>query len=214
MGYQRNQQILYGGKIMAIKQFKDYDTTKAYTDGEQLPRGSYVCKIMGAKVENGDYGQYVKIAFDIEEGDYAGYYQQRYDNNTNEDKRWPGVFLLNVPTDDGSEKDGWTKRRFRTFTDALEESNPGYHFDWDESKFKGKLVGICFNYREYKKNDGDTGMSPNAAKVCSAEKARNGSVKIPEDKLLKDGSSHGSRSHSSAPTINDFVNNTEPELNF
>jgi hypothetical protein len=197
---------------MAIRQFKDFATTKAYVDGgEQLPRGAYVCKIIGAKTEDGEYGQYVKIAFDIAEGDHAGYYKQRYDSNTSEDKKWPGVFLLNVPLDDGSDKDGWTKRRFRTFTDALEEANPGYHFDWDETKFKDKIVGIVFNYREYMKSDGDTGMAPNAAYACTVKSVREGSVKIPNDKMLKN---KGSRTHSSAPSINDYVNNTEPELNF
>lgn len=168
-----------------IKKFSDYDKTKAYTDGgEQLPRGGYVCKIIGAKPIETGFGQSIKIAFDIAEGDYAGFYQKKYDGNQNEDKKWPGTYLLNVPTDDGSQKDGWTKRRFRTFTDALEDSNPGYHFDWDESKFKGKIIGLIFNYREYEFN-GKTGMTPNADRATSADKIREGKFKVPEDKLLK-----------------------------
>lgn len=169
-----------------IKKFGDYDQTKGYSDGgEQLPRGGYVCKIIGAKVQENEYGQSVKIAFDIAEGEYKDFYQKKYDANTNEDKKWSGTFLLNVPNDDGTQQDGWSKRRFRTFTDALEDSNPNYHFDWDETKFKGKLVGFIFNYREWQAPDGRLIRSANPAKTVSVDKIRKGNFKIPADKLLE-----------------------------
>lgn len=168
-----------------IKKFGDYEQTRGYSEGEQLPKGGYVCKIIGAKIQENEYGQCIKIAFDIAEGEFKDFYQKKYDANTNEDKKWSGTFLLNVPTDDGSEKDGWTKRRFRTFTDALEDSNAGYHFDWDETKFKGKQVGFVFNYREWQASDGRLIMSPNVAKTTSVEKIRSGNFKVPEDRLLK-----------------------------
>lgn len=168
-----------------IKQFSNYDNTQAYTGGEEkLPRGGYVCKITGTRIEEGNYGQRVKIAFDIAEGDYAGYFQAKFDRNTNEDKKWSGTYQLYVPKDDGSREDEWTKRSFKTFTNALEDSNTGYHFDWDESKFKGKLVGIIFNWREYDFN-GQTGFTPNAAQAASVKDIREGKYKIPDDKFLK-----------------------------
>jgi hypothetical protein len=169
-----------------IKKFGDYEQTKGYSDGgEQLPRGGYVCKIIGAKVQENEYGQSIKIAFDIAEGEYKDYFQKKYDANTNEDKKWPGTFLLNVPADDGTDRDKWSKRKFRTFTDALEDSNAGYHFDWDEGKFKNKLVGFVFNYREWQAPDGRYVMSPNVAKSTSVDKIRKGSFKVPEDRLKK-----------------------------
>ena len=168
---------------MAIKKFSDFESTQAYTESIKLPRGGYVCKIAGAKIEENQRGQYVKIAFDIYEGEFAKYYQNKFEANTNEDKKWPGIFTLNVPLDDGSEKDGWTKRRFKTFTNALEDSNPGYHFDWDETKFKGKLVGLVFNYREYE-FDGQRGMIPNPAQAASVNDIRENKYKIPKDRML------------------------------
>jgi len=169
---------------MAIKQFKDYSTTRAYTDSEQLPRGGYVCKIIGAKVIENQYGQSIKVAFDIEEGEHKGYFQHKYDGNTNEDRKWPGVYLLNIPADDGSERDGWTKRRFKTFIEALEASNNNYHFDWDETKFKGKLIGLVFNYRQYE-YEGRVGFAPNPAKSAPVSAIRDGKFKVPDDRLLK-----------------------------
>lgn len=168
-----------------IKKFGDFEQTRGYSEGQALPRGGYVCKIIGAKPMETQYGQSIKIAFDIVEGEYKDFYQQKFDANTNEDKKWPGTYLLNVPTDDGSQQDGWTKRRFRTFTDALEDSNAGYHFDWDETEFKNKLIGFVFNYREFVTNDGNVATVANPANVTTVEKIRSGKYKVPADKLLK-----------------------------
>ena len=192
-----------------IKEFKDFNTTQAYTETKQLPRGGYVCRIVGAKSEdNSDGSQYVKVAFDIAEGEHKDFFQDKFDQNTNEDKKWSGVYTLSVPKDDGSEKDTWTKRRFKTFTNALEDSNDGYHFDWDETKFKDKLVGMIFNYREYEFN-GMTGMTPNVARVTSVEEIRKGEYKIPQDRLLN---------KKKAESISGFVNvpesATEVEIPF
>lgn len=169
---------------MAIKRFSDYDETKAYGDYQSLPKGGYVLKIMGAEVCNGSYGQYIKISCDIAEGEYKDFFANEYRNQQQEDKKWHCIHLLNVPEDSGTEQDGWTKRRFKTVTEALEESNPGYHFDWDEQKFKNKLIGGLFNEREYKKNDGNIGRATNLAQLCSVERIRNGNYQLPKDKLL------------------------------
>ena len=170
---------------MAINQFKDYAQTKAYGSFKALPKGGYVVKIKGATVKNNSVGQYVEVYADIAEGEYAGYFTKDYENQQGEDKKWHCRFFLNVPKDDGSEKDGWTKRHFKTFTEALEESNPGYHFDWDESKFKGLLIGGLFNIRQYKKNDGSIGESTDFAQVTSVDKIRSGDFSLPKDKLLE-----------------------------
>ena len=174
---------------MAIKKFNDYATTKAYKDFNALPKGAYVLEIKGASVQNNSVGEYVKISFDIAEGEYSNYYTKDYESQTGEDKKWRGIYLLNIPKDDGSEKDGWAKRKFKTFVETLEESNPGYHFDWDEAGFKGRLIGGLFNIREYEKSDGSIGQATNLAQVTTVEKVRGGNYKLPNDKLLNKGSS-------------------------
>ncbi|MBQ7563614.1 MAG: hypothetical protein IJT16_06450 [Lachnospiraceae bacterium] len=177
---------------MAIKQFKDYANTKAYGNFQALPKGGYVARIMGATLKENRIGQYVQVAMDIAEGEYKGFFTRDYQEQTGEDKKWRCNYLLNVPVDDGSERDGWTKRRFKTFTEALEESNPGYVFDWEESKFKGLLVGALFNERQYEKNDGTIGTATNLAQVISVDKVRNGDFTLPKDKLLSGSSSTSS----------------------
>ena len=168
-----------------IRQFGDYAATKAYGDYEQLPKGGYVMQIKGVELRTNSNGEYLFISADVFEGDYAGFFTREYKNQQREDKKWHCNYLLNIPKDDGSEQDGWAKRRFKTFTEALEDSNSGYHFDWDETKFKGKLIGGLFNEREYEKSNGEIGRAINWAGVVAADRIRSGDYKVPDDKLLK-----------------------------
>lgn len=168
-----------------IKRFNDYEQTQAYGSFEQLPKGGYIMKILEAKIENKGYGDYIMISGDVEGGEHHHYFAKNYKAQQAEDKKWRGNYLLNIPTDDGSEQDGWAKRRFKTFTEALEDSNPGYHFDWDEQKFKGKLIGGLFNAREYEKNDGTTAWATNWGGVCDIGKIKDGSFVLPKDRELK-----------------------------
>lgn len=167
-----------------IKKFKDYEQTKGYGDYEKLPKGGYVLVIKGAEVLSNRIGEYIKISADIYEGEFIQFFTREYKNQQTEDKKWHCNYLLNIPKDDGSEQDGWTKRKFKTFTEALEESNEGYHFDWDEQKFKGKLIGGLFNEREYEGRDGAVRKATNWASVCTVDKIREGSYTLPDDKLI------------------------------
>ncbi len=195
---------------MGIKRFGDFDKTQGYGAYQSLPKGGYVAKIMGASVHENSRGQYVKVSVDIAEGEFQGYYTRDFEGQQTEDKKWHGLYLLSVPNDDGSEQDGWTKRRFKTFTDALEDSNPGYHFDWDESKFKGLFIGALFNEREYEKNDGSIGRTTNLAQVISVDRVRSGNYKLPDDKLLKRSSAGSGSSDDGFMNIPDGVDDELP----
>lgn len=132
-----------------MKKFGGYDEAKKQAQaagGPKLPAGAYVCKVLAVKYESGEDGNSDRIAvqFDIAEGDQKDFFKKQYEGNTNEDKKWKGSIRLYVPTDDGSKEDAWTKRSFAGWTDSFEKSNPGYSWDWDESKWKNKLVGIVF----------------------------------------------------------------------
>ena len=196
-----------------IKKFADYETTKAYTgDAFNLPAGGYICKIISAKVEDYSWGQVIAIAFDINEGDQKDFYKKQFDANTSEDKKWKGTYRLNVPKDDGSQQDAWTKRRFKTFTDALEESNSGYHFDWDETKFKGKLFGATFAETFYKiKDTGNCGTYTAVYDIVPAEKIRkNAFRKIPDlyvpKKLVNDYNAWKAGKSENKPGNDGFMN--------
>ena len=133
-----------------MKQFGGYDEAKKQAQASggpgRLPAGAYICKVLGVKYESGQNGNsdMIRVQFDVAEGEFAGFFQKQYEANQNEDKKYKGNASIYVPKDDGSEKDGWTKKSFAGWTNAFEESNKGYSWDWDEKKWKGKLIGIVF----------------------------------------------------------------------
>ena len=170
-----------------IKKFSDYEQTKGYGDYERLQKGGYVLVIKAAQLMQNSMGEYIKVSADIYEGEYIQFFTRAYKAQQSEDKHWTCNYLLNVPNDDGSARDGWTKRKFKTFTEALEDSNEGYHFDWDERRFNGLLIGGLFNEREYEGRNGDVRRATNWGGVCAASKIREGNYKLPADKLLNKG---------------------------
>lgn len=127
-----------------MKEPKGYKEAQAYTEQERLPAGGYPIKITAAKVDKFDWGEVLVLQFDIEEGEYKGFYKTNYDAQTQEDKKWKGVIRLNLPKEDGSEKDGWTIRSLKTNIQAIESSNPKFRWEWDETKLKGLIVGGLF----------------------------------------------------------------------
>lgn len=171
-----------------MKPFADYETTQAAGEFEKLPKGAYEVRIKQAKVvtysmRNGDSFEKLEIAFDIDKGEYAGYYQRNLEFQQQEDKKWKGVLRIYVPKDDGSEKDQWTKRKFKAIIQAIEDSNPGYHWDWNESGLKGKLVGCIFQWKEWAMN-GKSGWFANPYNFIDVAKVRSGEFKLPDDKPL------------------------------
>lgn len=175
-----------------MKPFNNYAETKAYTEREKIPAGGYIGVIKAAEekeYESRDGSVYKKleISFDITEGDFKDYYANNYRSQQGEDRRWKGVVRLNVATDDGSDRDEWTKSRFKGAMEAIEESNTGYHWDWNEAKLKGKKIGVLLQNREWSMN-GNTGWSAQPHSIVSVDKIRNGKFKIPKDKPLQNSS--------------------------
>lgn len=132
-----------------MKSFSGFDEAQkaAKASGSaKLPAGAYVAEILGVKLETGSNGNSdrLHIQFDISEGEYEHFFRKQYEDNTNEDKKYKGKVALWLPKDDGSEKDNWTKNSFAKWPNALEESNDGYKWDWDETKWKGKKIGLVF----------------------------------------------------------------------
>ena len=162
----------------------DFKKERSYVGREQLPVGGYVCQIEQAKVEENDWGSKLSIAFDVCEGEYAGIFARDYKNNTADNKKWRGVFRLNIPKDDGSERDAWAKRAFGNFVWAVEESNPGFAWDWDEKKLKGKKCGFIFRNEEWAMN-GRSGWSTKAGGTDSIDNIRAGKFRLLADKPLK-----------------------------
>ena len=173
-----------------INKPKNWENVQAAAERRKLPAGGYIVKIIGAKVvayttKMGGTVDKLEIGLDIVDGEYKGFYADDYKAQTQEDKKWKGVLRKYLPKDDGTEMDEWTKSSLKALTDAIEESNPGYHWDWDETKLKGKLAGCLFQNQQWSIN-GRSGWKVQPIRFISADKIRSGKFEIPADKPLKD----------------------------
>ena len=178
-----------------IKKYTDFKAEKSSSPREILPAGGYVGKIMSAKVESFEWGDVLVMAYDITEGEYAGFFQRDFANNTNEDKKWRGTLRMNIPTDSANQQNEWRKRAFNNLIACLEESNPGFHWDWDESKLKGKALGILVREREWEMG-GNTGWTTEASGASSVDAIREGKFRIPKPRFLK------AKTEAAAPAFN------------
>ena len=167
-----------------MKKLKGYESAKPYSEQERLPAGGYILRVLNVEYQENDWGDVIILSFDIAEGEYKGFYNENYENQASEDKKWKGNYRLRVPADDGADEDAWKQRRFKTIIAAFEDSNNGFHWDWDEQKLKGKVIGGIFNNKEYDYN-GHTGFFTNCHSLTPVEKIRSGKFKIPEDTLLR-----------------------------
>ena len=75
----------------------------------QLPAGTYVAAILGAKVEGTEPEQVLKIRVDVIEGDFAGFYTRLYEKQTSSadlqyQPKYKGVFTLNIPNANNSHR--------------------------------------------------------------------------------------------------------------
>lgn len=164
-----------------------YEKTNRKKSFQQLPKDAYVVVIKDARKDRWPSGdEVIRIAFDIAEGDYKGFYQNQFDGNANEDKKWPmyAVFNLNVPNNNSQQYvwDNW-----HTFFADLEDSNSGFVFDTDKEDYRslrGKLIGGKF-YIKQREWNGNIYDSVLMKWTCVADDVRNGKAgKLPADKLL------------------------------
>lgn len=168
-----------------MEKFKSYESARVITrGGERLPAGGYVLVIKNAEEISFDGGRKLRLSVDIAEGEHKGFYAENYRSQQAEDKKWKGYYDAFVPKEDGSEKDAWTASAFKSAIIAIEESNDGYHWDWDEKKLKGKIVGGVFGNKEYEVN-GNRGFYTDCRYLISADDIRAGKFTLPKDKLLR-----------------------------
>lgn len=198
-----------------MKPFKNYENTQTFSSRPTLPAGGYVCKIMNAeeKVYKSSKGTFNKleISIDIIEGEHTGFFAADYRSQQNEDKKWKGVLRMSVPTDDGSDLDEKIKSAFKTNITAIEESNDGYHWDWNEAGLKGLVVGCLFQSQEWEW-EGRSGWKSQPYGFIDAEKIRSGDFKVPKPKPLKGSTSTAPAQTSSA--MGDFTEVSDSDLPF
>lgn len=168
---------------------KEYEQATAST-GEfaRMGAGGYVLAIQAVRTSGTDYNgkpidyveekQYVKIIFDVVEGEFAGHFSDDY---------WQGV-----DKDYGHQTFlSWKNMGvFKNFIQCLEESNPGFDamaaFNADNwSLFIGKKFGGVFGEEEYRANDGSVKTKLTLPNIKSVQAIHDGKFRVPALKKLK-----------------------------
>lgn len=157
-----------------------YEEARAYSgDFERITPGAYICKVLNVQEEvNKGIWQFA-VAFDIADGEHAGFYRRQFDRFG---KKWPAVFRQTVEG-----KDGKCSPFFKGMIKSIEESNPGYTFDFENERgLVGKIFGGIFGEEEYLSNfDGEVKTTCKCLQIRSVQAVREGNYKIPEKKLYK-----------------------------
>lgn len=162
-----------------------YDKTKRKKTYQALPKAAYVIKIKAAKEEQNrsGNGSHLRIAFDIAEGEYRAYYQNQFNGNSSEDKKWPNdaIFRMTVPTDSS---ESWVWDTWNSFFADLEDSNNGFVFNGDPKTLKDKLIGAKMHI-EQSEYQGRIYNHTRMKWTCVAADVRNNKAgALPQDKLI------------------------------
>jgi len=163
-----------------------YDKSKRKRQRKLLPKGAYVVKIKGAREEENKKkgtGSHLSIAFDIAEGEYAGFFESEFSERTDEDKKWPndGMFYINIPSDNSPE---YVWNNYNTFFADLEDSNNGFVFKGNIKTLNGKLIGGKFAL-EQSEYQGRIYDHMRMVWTCVADDVRNGDPgAMPNDRLI------------------------------
>ena len=166
-----------------MKAFEGYEEVKVNNFDERLKLGGHICKVLEAKIEqltskkDGKTYDQLVIKFDIESPDeQAGFYANKFTDDARADAlnaKWKGYHRISVPTD---ESEDFIKSNFKAFTTSVEESNPGYKWNWDENTLVGKTFGGIFGLEEFITQDGKTLSLTRIRFVRSIKKIREASI--------------------------------------
>lgn len=178
--------------LEGIEDFDEVEVQEhAEKPAEPVP-GGYILKIIGAKLErySNSNSVAIKIAFDIDEGDYKGYYKKLNDYNKSFDEKakWKGTFNVWYPNK-ADEPDLYNKsmQNFKRAITAINDSNPTKidvtkKFSMDA--FKGKKVGAAFGLSDWEYY-GKTGTKCECRWFASVDRVKSGEMPIPKHKGLK-----------------------------
>lgn len=154
-----------------------------------LPAGGYEAVILGAKVDKTENGkEFLAIPVDITAGEFKDYFRQQFENSTFDDKKWKGIVKYFLPVNDGSKGDNFKKGMIKAMANALEASNMGYKWDWNEQNLKGKTIGIMVRDKEYdfidRQGTRRHGFSPEVFELVPLEIIQKGEFSVPESRYL------------------------------
>lgn len=162
-----------------MKPINNFETVQASTGEFNRPKaGGYICVVTLADDcplnQNTGKGDYLKIEYDISDGEFKNYYTEQYERFGG--NFWSASFIRSYKET--------ALGMFKHFINCIEESNIGYKWNWDEKTLQGKFIGLVIGEEEYWKNDGTIGTRMYVKNVKTVEQIKHGDFKVPELKKL------------------------------
>lgn len=152
-----------------MKPIQGYDQINEAGELKPLTPGFYLLKI--TDVVDVPEKEYLEIYFDIAQGDFKDYY---------------AAAKASIGKDISKECRSYKSNAlpfFKGFIVAVEKSNPGYQWDWDEKKLVNKYVVGVFGEEEYLK-DNEVKVITALQEFRSIPAFKEGKLKVPELKKL------------------------------
>ena len=161
--------------------YEGYEGKKSSNFIDLPPVGAYIGEIQASREAEQNGRPVVELFMEITEGEYANRFHEVYEDQKErfgDNVKYKGIFRL-VPYMKGDED--WRRKVFEENLWAVEQSNPGYKWDWDEKKLKGKKVGISIRKRLYTYNGKDR-ETTEIGRLESIEEIKAGKVKPLKDR--------------------------------
>ena len=193
---------------------KDFDKVEAkgMDDFKPLPIGAYECTIVIAQEnKNEESGKTTfKVGVDIARGEYKDYFKKMYDNDSRIDKKWNNNAVRYLAFE------GENVAYFKGFLTCVENSNPGYKWNWDEKTLINKKICGVFQYEEYERQDGTKAVKVRLNKFRSLDKIKE--IEVSDNVKLLNGSymsidDYYDKKEQNNP-IQDFENSVSIDDNF
>lgn len=130
------------------------------------------------------YGTSLKVTVDTDKNDkQPNYFGEQFKNDTRAEKKWNNGAIKYVSLKD----DENCVRMLKAFITAVENSNPGFKYDWNKGveQLNGKKIGLIFGLEEYTANDGTVKTTTKLTQFRSIDKV--GNAQIPKVKTLNNG---------------------------
>lgn len=173
------------------QEYRQVEASGGGGDFQRLPAGGYVCKITEVEDHGNEAKPYLRVVYDIFEGEYAQFYADDWgkENKWAHDMRQyytPAAFGI-----------------FKGFLKAVDISN-GTAFEaaaetgLDERKLVGLLIGLIIGEEEYEANDGSIKTRLRVRGARPIQNIREGKFKQPELKKLP-----GSDTIPATPSLNE-----------
>lgn len=148
-----------------IENWEEIETNE-FVESDHLKLGGHICIIKNVKNYNHNGIDKVSLELDIAEGEQKDYYQKKYDERNGNAKFWDDGATLSFVAEPTEDKD---KSYIKGLIKAIESYNDGYTWDWDETKLKGKKIGVNFSLKEYQGSDGNVYTKPQVYRFVNSK---------------------------------------------